>query len=500
MLTLGLKLAHPQFRLKQQQLRPRDTNGKCVEKIPILNFLLPMHTIKLIMAALTSLPEELYHIVTSYASEDSLLTLALTSKTFNRHVTPMIYCCPYFHHHDQQGSNLIRVNRSFNCDACFGRVSEIVQLPLFLRTIAESPYLRSYIQAADFQWQSYERNDIDTVISQILSFLPHDLKALHLSITREAYPFPSTLPITSLQLHYPGGIGVGRWDGEFDLPFEDVYSVFQISTLKHLTYIDARHFDHFPPGLQPGARAKTSNVTSLAFLDGAAIGEDFFDMMTWPVALKTIHMRFFPDEAHLGDRHDVSPARLREALLPQRDSLEEIFLEGVYYALGHDNSILGSLHEFSALKRLGAAVDYLCPREWNKAEESDKIAPDIYEVLPSTLEELQLEAHPGFSWRSRPVQMKPRRIKGSRTHPHLSATGDDLRERLLKIAYHKEGRYPNLKTVAVYYIFSERYRLLPDEDPPEITELFETFDDAGIELFCGACKDPPLFGPCMEAK
>ena len=88
----------------------------------------------------------------------------------------------------------------------------------------------------------------------------------------------------------------------------------------------------------------------------------------------------------------------------------------------------------------------------------------------------------------------------SRTHPYLSASGDDLRERLLEIAHHKDERYPNLKTVAVYYIFSERYRLLPDEDPPEITELFETFDDAGIELFCGACKDPPLFGPCMEAK
>jgi hypothetical protein len=37
------------------------------------------------MAAFTSLPEELYHIVTSYASDDSLLTLALTSKTFNHH-------------------------------------------------------------------------------------------------------------------------------------------------------------------------------------------------------------------------------------------------------------------------------------------------------------------------------------------------------------------------------------------------------------------------------
>jgi hypothetical protein len=454
-----------------------------------------MHTVKLAMAALTSLPEELYHIVTNYASDDCLLTLALTSKTFNRHATPMIYCCPYFYDHDPRGSYFIRINRSFNYEACFGRVSEIVQLPLFLRTITESPSLRSYIQAADFQWHSNERSNIDAVISQILSFLPRDLKALHLSMDREAYPFPLTLPITSLQLHYPGGMGVGRWDGEFDLPFEDVYSVFQTPTLKHLTYIDARHFDHFPPGLQPGARAKTSSVTSLAFLDGAAIGEDFFDMMTWPVALKTIHMRFFPDEAHIGDRHDVSPARLREALLPQRDSLEEIFLGGVYNFVGRDDSILGSLHEFLALKRLGLAVDYLYPGIRNKEEESDETAPDIYEVLPNTLEELQLEAHPNFSWRSRPVQINPRRLNWSKTHPHLSATGDDLRERLLEIAYHKDERYPNLKTVAVYYAFSERYTLPSEEEPPEITEMFETFEDAGIKLFCGAFRDPPLFGP-----
>jgi hypothetical protein len=455
------------------------------------------------MITLASLPEELYHIITSYASCDSLLNLALTSKIFNRHVTPMIYCCLYFHEHDPRGYS-IRINYSFNYEVCFGRVSEIIQLPLFLRTITESPSLRSYIQAADFQWQSNESrwhsseiSDIDAVISQILSLLPHDLKALHLSTDREAYPFPSTLPITSLQLHYPGGIGIGRGDGEFDLPFEDVYSVFQIPTLRHLTYIDARHFDHFPPGLQPGARAKTSNVTSLAFLDGAAIGEDFFDMMTWPVALKTIHMRFYPDEAHIGDRHDVSPARLRQALLPQRDSLEEIVLEGVYNVAGIDDSILGSLHEFSALKRLGVAVDYLCPRTRNEAEESDETAPDIYEVLPNTLEELQLETHSEFSWTRLPDQMNPHRLNISRTHPHLSATGDDLRERLLEIAYHKEGRYPNLKTVAVYCWFSERYtrEIPPGEEPPEITELFETFQAAEMELFCGAFKEPPLFGP-----
>jgi hypothetical protein len=447
------------------------------------------------MTSLISLPDELYHIITSYASDDSLLTLALTSKTFNRHVTPMIYCCPYFYDHDPRGSYLIHNNRKlFDYEACFGRVSEIVQLPLFLRTITESPSLRSYIQAADFQWHSNEHSNVDAVISQILSFLPRDLKALHLSMDRYECPFPSTLPVTSLQLHYPGGMGVGRWDGEFDLPFEDVYSVFQIPTLNHLTYVDARHFDHFPLGLQPGARAKTSNVTSLAFLDGAAIGEDFFDMMTWPVALKTIHLRFFPDEAHIGDRHDVSPARLREALLPQRESLEEIFIEGVWNFLGRDDSTLGSLHEFSALKRLGVAVDYLCPRIRNE-EELDETAQDIYEVLPHTLEELQLGAHPNFSWRSRPVQINPRRLNWSKTHPHLSATGDDLRERLLEIAYHKDERYPNLKIVAVYYYFSERYTLPPEEEPPEITELFETFEDAGIELFCGAFKDPPLFGP-----
>jgi hypothetical protein len=157
--------------------------------------------------------------------------------------------------------------------------------------------LRSYIQAVDFQWHSNEHSNVHAVISQILSFLPRDLKALHLSMDRYEYPFPSTLPITSLQLHYPGGMGVGRWDGEFDLPFEDVYFVFQLPTLKHVTYMDARQVDHFPPGLQPGARAKTSKVTSPAFLGGAAIGEDFFDMMTWPVALKEIHMRFWPDEA-----------------------------------------------------------------------------------------------------------------------------------------------------------------------------------------------------------
>jgi hypothetical protein len=55
-----------------------------------------MQTIKLTMTALTSLPEELCHIVTSYASDDYLLTSALTSKPFNRHVTAMIYWLSLF--------------------------------------------------------------------------------------------------------------------------------------------------------------------------------------------------------------------------------------------------------------------------------------------------------------------------------------------------------------------------------------------------------------------
>jgi hypothetical protein len=176
--------------------------------------------------------------------------------------------------------------------------------------------------------------------------------------------------------------------------------------------------------------------------------------------------------------------------------LEEIFIGGIWQFAGRDDSTLGSLHEFSALKRLGAAVDYLCSWFRSQEEELDETAPDIHEVLPNTLEELQLEVYPNFSWRSRPnPRNRRRRMNCSKTHPHLSAAGDDLREQLLEIAHHKDERYPNLKTVAVFHTFSERYTLPPEEELPEITEMFETFENAGIDLFCGAFKDPPLFGP-----
>jgi hypothetical protein len=176
--------------------------------------------------------------------------------------------------------------------------------------------------------------------------------------------------------------------------------------------------------------------------------------------------------------------------------LEEIFIEGVWQFAGRDYSTLGPLHEFSTLKRLGAAVDYLCSWIRNQEEDDfDETAPDIYEVLPNTLEELQLEVYSNFSWSVRPDPRNRRRTNYSKTHPHLTATGDDLRERLLEIAHHKDERYPNLKTVAVFHTFSERYTLPPEEEPPEITEMFETFENVGIELFCGAFKKPPLFGP-----
>jgi len=350
------------------------------------------------------MPVELYRLITSYVSHDSLFALALTSTTIKYQVTPMIYRFLHFHEEeDPRGQFLQQVSHLSEWEKRLGRVSAIYQLPLFLRTIMESPILRSHIQVADFQWHSDIHSDTHADVSQILDLLPRDLKFLHLSMYQYEYLLPSTIPITSLQLHYPGGLGVGIWDGEFDLPFERVYSVFQIPTLRHLTYIDPRHWDHFPRAITLGARAKTSNITSLSFVGGAPIGEDFSEMMTWPASLKTFHMSINPDDTHIGDRNPMSPERLRQGLLPQRASLEEIFIGRIWQCGGRELTTLGHLHEFSALKRLGVAVEYLVP--WLGEEDDPDAAPDIYEVLPSTLEELQLEVPPSFQW-SPPIHRK----------------------------------------------------------------------------------------------
>ena len=99
----------------------------------------------------------------------------------------------------------------------------------------------------------------------------------------------------------------------------------------------------------------------------------------------------------------MSPERLRQGLLPQRASLEEIFIGRIWQCGGRELTTLGHLHEFSALKRLGVAVEYLVP--WLGEEDDPDAAPDIYEVLPSTLEELQLEVPPSFQW-SPPIHRK----------------------------------------------------------------------------------------------
>lgn len=205
-------------------------------------------------------------------------------------------------------------------------------------------------------------------------------------------------------------------------------------------------------------------------------------------------MSINPDEAHIGDRNPMSSERLREGLLPQRTSLEEIFIGRIWQYGGRDLTTLGYLHEFSALKRLGVAVQYLVP--WLEEEDDSDAALDIYEVLPSTLEELQLEVPPGFQW-SPPIYRK-KYWYPSKKRPYLTEDGDDLSQRLLEIAHHKEERYPNLKTVVIFQTCSweqrDRYIYPAVEEPPEITQLFETFEDAGIELYCGLYKDPPLFG------
>lgn len=176
----------------------------------------------------------------------------------------------------------------------------------------------------------------------------------------------------------------------------------------------------------------------LSFPKTVSDGNDLAELLTWPRALKSLYLELVVDGDWYGpmtQRH--SPRRLIDALLPQKDYLRKIHItdEDDYNAI--DDTVDDGLCKFSSLRRLNIQIQFVFISKQMRAflrRYLRQRRPKLRELLPSALEELQLEIPKGF------LQKAP---------PYLYETAQELANEICEIAQHKKTRYPSLQEVMV---------------------------------------------------
>jgi hypothetical protein len=150
-----------------------------------------------------------------------------------------------------------------------------------------------------------------------------------------------------------------------------------------------------------------SEVVTLILLNTVPAGIELKEIPTWPKALRTFHFETWIEYDSFsyplvdGQARRIFPPRaFIEALDSQKATLEEIYIGGTNDDLGIDGTVVGSLHAFENLKRLGLPREFMFlevlePRMHGKTYED---LPRLFEILPSSLEELQIEAGLEFRW------------------------------------------------------------------------------------------------------
>ncbi len=456
------------------------------------------------MPSVTTLPEELLIEIFLKTPHNSLPTTALVSRKFNRCVTPMIYRYVHFMEVGGGPHNVLFYPRSPDWQSTphkildtYGEIphrdSRIICLACFLRTIRASTILRAHVVAASFGWYfaRYKTADFENTISCVLGLLAPSLRFLHLSPPEhDKLYIPYDGPITSLDNQYICDLA---YRGYFGDDLEDtVYSNFSMPTLQQLTLSD-RELWLFSRSLAAKDRSRTSKITSLSVELALPPGDRLARVLTWPFELRS----FYYSDALL----ITSAKPLIYNLQPQRASLEELLIAGEYCT----QSVIevGSLRNFASLRRLGLPRNYIIntEKEFTTLAQNDPerlkrgkeplVKP--YEVLPPSLEELQIQVSPHFEW--------SQYMEDNSTKEMTKGSGE-LSAWLCEIAQHKLSRYPSLRKVVVwqsgggiraqaFYVVKAEKRQL--EALPESSELLSVFKDADVDISWVVSGLPPLF-------
>ena len=448
-------------------------------------------------AQLSLLPVEVLALVMDWLPQKSLFALALCSSKFYHLVVPRLYCSVYFGKDNL--SNIEREWREFRLRKHFvswrktsrknmwldpEHLSQISNLHFFRRSIANSPLLRPYIVSLSLEWCSDATPLVELEVAVILKLLGPSLRSLYLAPATYEIMSSSYESLVSLAIRYRDL----DWE-EYEPGVDYLYSLFTIPTLLHLSIEDFRSWDRFQPVKSTTGKSRSSNVTSLSFPKTISDGNDLAKLLTWPRALKSFYIELAVDEEWDGPvlavdeewygpmTQRLSPRRLIEALLPQKDYLRKIHITGREDNNNIDDTVDDRLRKFSSLRRLNIQIEFVFIAQQMRVFLDLYLGQrpqKIWELLPPGLEELQLEIPKDFRWVEKILP---------NGRPCLYETGQELANEICEIAQHKKTCYPSLQEVMVMQWRGQQTLVdYPTDDVFNGCNLISAFEESKTRL------------------
>lgn len=398
-------------------------------------------------AQLSFLPVDILDLIMDWLPQKSLFALGRCSSKFYHLVVPRLYRSVYFGK-DNLSSAIERERGEIRLrkDSVSWRktsrknmwlhpehLSQISNLHCFRRSIANSYILRPHIVSLSLEWCSAATPLVELDVAVILELLGPSLRSLYLAPAKYEIISSSYDSLVSLDLRYRDH----DWQ-DYEPGVDYIYSLFTIPTLLHLSIEDFRSWDRVQPVKPTKCKPRSSNVTSLSFPRTVSDGNDFAELLTWPRALKSFYIELVLDEDWYGAMTQrLSPRRLIDALLPQKDHLRKIHITGEddYKAIG--DTVYHGLCKFSSLRRLNIHIEFVFVSKQMRTflgRYLGQCPPKLWELLPSALEELQLEIPKWFL---------------QKTPSYLYEKAQELANEICEIAQHKKTCYPSLQEVMV---------------------------------------------------
>jgi hypothetical protein len=381
--------------------------------------------------SIDSMPKEICDQIIRSISVTDLPHVMLSSRALYRQAQPHLYRSIYYLVRSTPPSpDAFPLLRSYTRAYDPEYSAQIIRPYEFLRTITESPFLRPYIDKVSLSIQ--ESSDEGELEALIQCFSIPDSSTLHLALENKNVHLALASTVTSLDIVYPAEDDLEDLQ---DSLRDQIYSLFDIPSLRHLCLRDVRCWNAFSP-IPDNTRVGTSNVVSLTLPNTVPMDTDLQEILTWPKGLKCIHHEsrpgldnFFQKLVHARGKI-ASPERFLQGIASQRESLEEVDYNNGVDCCGTDESTFSPalMSEFTKLRSLSVPQECFVYRDRN---------PHLfYTVLPPNLEELYLDQDGDI--------------------------GDDkyeaqLREWMLEVVDHKEECFPSLKTVVLWQ-WEERCR------------------------------------------
>lgn len=438
-----------------------------------------------------NLPEELQLAIVQQVPKQCLPAVARVSQCLRRCATSELYYFIEFvgyrgHRCGSRWTLMSKNDLQFMWKYLFAKqpqpCTRVDSMDQFLRTMRESPTLRAKVIAATFSWGETHS---DTV-NHLLDLLAPCVRCLHLSPPGYLQNQAFLAPVTSL------GIDV-EWPDDDDVRAkinrDYIYTLFCIPTLRALILENVRSFNRFS-GVIPIERARTSNIACLSFPYSVPAGKDLEEMLTWPTALRSFSLELNiigNRDAYGPDTNVADPARFIDALQQHNGSLEELLITGAscdYAGLMGERTV--DLRKFHKLRRVGLPREFMVmsrtSRETIGLQKKDVY--DLFEILPSSLEELHIEISFPADWTqyfsARPTRDGPRWAKED---------PDELSNWLCAIAFNKSN-YPVLTKVVLWQNVGNTKDQCDLGTEPGCAELLSAMKTADIEISWRHARPP----------